>query len=262
MKKQSISNHLLGLVVRELNECLVGKRLDKVQQVGAELFKFSFSPGSKKLLIEPGVRIHLTEYDYKAPLQASNAAMFLRKRLKGKKLLSVEKKTNDRVVVFDFEEYFLIAEFFSHGNLVLTDKDYNILFTFRKEQWKDRELKKGVDYKFPSNPVKPKKDYSPLLREVVEKAESINKALDQYYSEKAVEKENPQLQKLRRRLEMQEKTIKEYEKQADEEKAKADWIYEKYELVEKALQLFKQGKKKELEEIGVKIINGKMVFEV
>ncbi len=59
-----------------------------------------------------------------------------------------------------------------------------------------------------------------------------------------------------------EKTIKEYEEQAGEEKAKADWIYGNYRLVEKALQLFKQGKKKELEEIGARIVNGKIVFEV
>ena len=51
----------------------------------------------------------------------------------------------------EFEEFFLIFELFAKGNVVLADKEMKISSAFRKEHWKDRILKKGSVYKFPSS---------------------------------------------------------------------------------------------------------------
>jgi len=43
----------------------------------------------------------------------------------------------------------LIFEMFSNGNVLLIDSNNKIVFTYRKESWKDREVKRGVDYILP-----------------------------------------------------------------------------------------------------------------
>ncbi len=252
----AISNYATKKVIEELKKEIEGKRLNNVQQIGKELFKFTFSSPKKELLIEPGVRMHLTSYKFAAPEKASQVSMFLRKKLKGKKLLELSQHGEDRIAVFKFPENYLIIEFFSHGNFVLTDNDYNILFTFRKEAWKDRELKKGVKYKFPSNlKVKIKEDYSPVTKQEYEKQGSMNKALDEHYA--SLKQDNPKMKKLLNRLEHQKKALKEYEEKAKLYKRVGDWIYENYSSIEKLLNSSKQ----ELEKLGVKRKGRKIVLE-
>ncbi len=232
--------------------------MTKIQQVGKELFKLTFSSPKKELLIQPGERIHLTNYKIEAPSTASQITMLLRKKLKGKKLLDIYQHDNDRVIVLEFQDYFLILEFFSHGNFVLTDKDYSILFTFRKEAWKDRELKKGAKYKFPANlkSIQLKEDYTPVTKEDYERQGSMNKALDEFYSN--LKEENKKLKKLKTRLEKQQQTLEEYKQKAELYNKIGNWIYEKYSLIEK---LFKADKK-ELEKLGVKRKGRKLVLKV
>lgn len=232
--------------------------MTKIQQVGKDLFKLTFSSPKKELLIQPGKRIHLTSYKIEAPSTASQITMLLRKKLKGKKLIDVYQHSSDRVIVFEFNEFFLIIEFFSHGNFVLTDKDYNILFTFRKEAWKDREFKKGVKYKFPANLKQKqlKEDYSPVTKQEYEKQGSVNKALDEFYSH--LIKEDKRMQKLENRLQKQKQTLEEYEKKAKVYNKVGDWIYEKYPLIEKLFNASKE----ELQKLGVKRKGKKMVLEV
>jgi predicted ribosome quality control (RQC) complex YloA/Tae2 family protein len=256
-----ISAYLTKILAGELKQ-LEGKYFDKAQQIGAELFKLSFSPSKQDLLIEPGKRFHLTSYRMAAPEKASNIAMLLRKQLGGKKLVSAEQHGSDRVITLDFGDAKLIAEFFSHGNLVVTDADYNILFTFRKEEWKDRKLAKGEKYKYPSNisEREVKEDYSPLAKEAVEKAGSANAALDEFYAK--VKPVNQKLQRLLRRLEAQEKTLEDYRKKAEELKEAGDMVYSNYQMVEEAVSACKNKKAKDLEKMGVKLKERKLVLDL
>ena len=154
-----LSSFEIRALVEEASKALEKGRLDKVQQVGPELFRLSFSTksGKKDLLIEIGKRFNLTEYSIKAPEKPSQLSLLLRKHLENKRLEAIEQHDFDRVVVLDFGEYMLILEFFSHGNMILVDKDYKILLTFRHEQWKDRKLEKGAVYRFPKGGINPYK---------------------------------------------------------------------------------------------------------
>ena len=231
--------------------------MQKIQQIGRDLFKFTFSSPKKELMIEPGKRMNLTFYKYDAPEKASQIAMMLRKKIKGKKLINIYQHGNDRVIVLEFNGFNLIVEFFSHGNFVLTDADFNILFTFRKEVWKDRELKKGGVYKFPGNlSLKMKEDFSPVSKSFFEKAGSINRALDEFYS--GVKKKNKKLEKLNVRLEKQHETFEEYSEKIKEFNKVGDWIYSKYPLIEKLFKL----KDDELQKLGVKRKGKKLVLEI
>ncbi len=258
----SLSVDTIKVLAEELNEELVGKKVLKVQQVGRELFKITFGPGKKELLIEPGKRIHLTQYVIQAPLKASQAAMFLRKHLKGEKVKRVYQYDEERIIVIEFEDYFLISEFFSHGNMVLADKEFTILFTFRKEEWKDRVFKKGEKYLFPKNPHKVKKGFSPVGKEKYEEHGSMNKALDEYFSAQTKQSESPLIKKLKIRLEQQMKALKEFEEKAKIERQKADKIYENYQLVEEVLRLVKEKKYDELKQKGVELKKGKIIINL
>ena len=252
----AISNYVAKKVIEELKKQVEGKHLTNVQQIGRELFKFTFSSPKKELLIEPGVRMHLTSYKFHAPEKASQVSMLLRKKLKGKKLIKLSQYKQDRVAVFEFKENYLIIEFFSHGNFLLTDKDFNILFTFRKEAWKDRELKKGAKYKFPANlKAKIREEYFPITKENYEKYGSMNKALDEYYV--SLKQENAKLLKLLNRLKHQKKTLEEYRKKAELYNRIGNWIYEKYSEIEKLLKLSND----ELQKTGVRRKGKKLVLK-
>ena len=75
--------------------------------------------------------------------------MLLRKHLSGKRLEKIEQHNFDRVVSLYFDDKIIILEFFSHGNMILTDKDLNTIFSFRKEEWKDRSIKRHENYEYP-----------------------------------------------------------------------------------------------------------------
>lgn len=75
--------------------------------------------------------------------------MLLRKSLSGKAIKGVRQHGFDRVVTLDFGDYSLILELFSHGNMVFADSDGKIIFSFRKEEWKDRSIRKHAKYEYP-----------------------------------------------------------------------------------------------------------------
>ena len=151
----SVSSFTIRALVSETNEQLAQATLDKVTQLGEELFKFSFKTreGKRDLLIEPGERFNLTSYKLVAPPKPSNFVMLLRKHISGKRLEKIEQHNFDRVITLDFGERRLIVELFANGNIVLTDAGGKILFAFRHEEWAARHVKRGEKYKFPPSKV-------------------------------------------------------------------------------------------------------------
>ncbi|MFH0986551.1 MAG: NFACT family protein [Candidatus Micrarchaeota archaeon] len=235
----AVSAWLLKKALEEASQEIEGKKVNKIQQIGAELFRISFHPGSAKLLIEPGRRLHLTWQKKEAPEKASQISMKLRKELSNLELKSACQHENDMVFVFDFGHRRMILEHFSGGNLIVTDSEYKIIFAFRKKKWKDREIKPGVQYVFPSDKKMPAKEsWAPLSGEV----KSVNEALDELYAGKEGMKENKTLKGLQRRLDEQNKKLQQYRKNADQYKEIADKIYASYDKVEKELARSKSGK--------------------
>jgi predicted ribosome quality control (RQC) complex YloA/Tae2 family protein len=152
-----LSSFEIRALVEETSKEIEKAHLTKVQQIGKELFRLSFSTrsGKRDLLVEMGKRFNLTDYSMKAPEKPSQVAIVLRKYLENKILERIEQHGFDRVIVLDFGENKIILEFFSHGNMILTDKNNKIILTFRHEEWKDRKLEKGQTYLFPKGALNP-----------------------------------------------------------------------------------------------------------
>ncbi|GEM_PF-5809055 len=119
-----------------------------------------------------------------------------------------------------------------------------------------------------SEPVKQNGEINPipLKGEIEEKYESINQAVDENYTKEKDKKEEKgkKLKKLESRLEHQKRAIDNFKKQSKKEKKKGDMIYENYDKISKAVELFKSGKegREKLKKHGVKIKDGKIVLEL
>ncbi|NXF23355.1 NEMF factor, partial [Rhodinocichla rosea] len=87
------------------------------------------------LLLESGIRIHLTEFEWPKNMMPSSFAMKCRKHLRTRRLVSVRQLGVDRIVDLQFGSeqaaYHLILELYDRGNVVLTDHEYLILNILR-----------------------------------------------------------------------------------------------------------------------------------
>lgn len=100
------------------------------------LFPQSCCPGFRcLLLLESGVRFHLTEYQRDKSFIPSNYTMKLRKHLRNRRLTSIKQLGADRTIDIQFGHgetaFHLILEIYVSGNLILTDHEYQILALLR-----------------------------------------------------------------------------------------------------------------------------------
>jgi len=147
-----IPNISLAYVIAELKPVIDGSILRKVQELDNGWLKLRFQTrqGTKDIIAAPDA-IFSTSFSMPAKQSTSGYGAFLRKRIANRKVVSFKQHFFDRIAVLEFEDLFLIFELFAKGNVILTDSKNNILSAFRKEQWKDRTLRKDALYKFPSS---------------------------------------------------------------------------------------------------------------
>jgi predicted ribosome quality control (RQC) complex YloA/Tae2 family protein len=147
--KSELSSVDVRVLVCELRERLVGARVDKAYQVGAkELVLKLFGRGTMDVVVAPNFMC-VTRYRRPAPKKPSSFAMQLRKRLGGAFIRDVSQHGFDRIVEFYFDEFVLIFELFSRGNVILCAKDMKIIGLLEWQKWKDRTLGVGKPYEYP-----------------------------------------------------------------------------------------------------------------
>ncbi len=91
--------------------------------------------------------------DKEAADEPSDFVMFLRKKLSGSKMKSIVQLGFERILKIDFENYnfgnySLYVEFFSKGNIILTENNL-ILVASEYKKWSDRTIRPRENYKFP-----------------------------------------------------------------------------------------------------------------
>ena len=168
-----ISNLTLAYLLKEVSPVAVEGFVNKIQEIDSGIFKIKIhtKSGSKDLIVTQSA-IFFSGYSFFAKHNPSSFFSKLGKILDNRKIHFVTQHNFDRVVVFEFEDYFLIREFFHKSNTILTDKNKKILFVHYREEWKDRSLKKGEEYKFPSSKGEnPQNVSQKFLIEVFQKSE-------------------------------------------------------------------------------------------
>jgi len=150
-----MSNIDIMMVLPEIEKAAGGAFIKNIYLHGHVFVLKLYLPsgGNTQLLIEPGRRIHLTEFHRVAEKQPSKFVTVLRKYLKDKRIISVKQHGLDRIVILEVgdesETYKLAAELFGDGNLILLDPQDAIFVAMRYKRMRDRDLIPKAKYELP-----------------------------------------------------------------------------------------------------------------
>ncbi|NXD11736.1 NEMF factor, partial [Nothocercus nigrocapillus] len=134
---------------------LLGMRVNNVYDVDNKTYLIRLQKPDCKatLLLESGIRIHTTEFEWPKNMMPSGFAMKCRKHLKTRRLVSVKQLGIDRIVDFQFGSdeaaYHLIIELYDRGNIVLTDHEYIILNILRFRTDEADDVRFAVRERYP-----------------------------------------------------------------------------------------------------------------
>lgn len=150
-----MSNTDIRLILPELAKVAEGAFIKNVYQYSDIFVLKVYQPGggTYQLLIEPGKRIHLTEYRRKAPRVPPKFCTVLRKYLRDRRILSVKQHELDRIVIIEVGEendsHKLVAELFGRGNILLLDNEDTIFTALHYKKMRDRDIIPKATYEFP-----------------------------------------------------------------------------------------------------------------
>lgn len=156
-------------ITNELNQTLIGARIEKIYVPNKNEIIFSFHTQDRKnykLLISIDAnnsRLHLTSQTRENPTVAPQFCMILRKYLQGGKIVNIDQIGLDRIVIFsieninDFGDYvqkkFIVELMGKYSNAILIDENEKILDSMRHVtniMSSVREVLPGKEYKEPS----------------------------------------------------------------------------------------------------------------
>uniref|UniRef100_A0AAY4BTZ8 Ribosome quality control complex subunit NEMF n=1 Tax=Denticeps clupeoides TaxID=299321 RepID=A0AAY4BTZ8_9TELE len=142
-------------VVAEIKSNYIGMRVDNVYDIDSKTYLIRLQKPETKvvLLVESGIRIHSTEFEWPKNLMPSGFAMKCRKHLKSRRLVSVTQLGVDRIVDMQFGSdeaaYHLIIELYDRGNIILADFEYTILNLLRFRTAEAEDVKIAVRERYP-----------------------------------------------------------------------------------------------------------------
>ncbi len=172
MPKKNISSFELTALINELQFLVKGKIPHLYHQEGQELLLQFHVPNKGKQLLKiiPGKWLCLTSLK-ESSIRPSGFSMLLRKYLDNAFVKSITQKDSERIIIFELEKkekFILIIELFSKGNIILTDENLIIIGVLEKQEWKDRSVKPGEKYLFPTSAVNwktiPEKEFITILQ--------------------------------------------------------------------------------------------------
>ncbi|KAF7909906.1 uncharacterized protein EAF01_003624 [Botrytis porri] len=150
--KQRFSSIDVKVIAHELSNALVTLRVSNIYDLSSKIFliKFAKPDNKQQILIDSGFRCHLTDFSRATAAAPSVFVQRLRKYLKTRRVTQVSQIGTDRIIEFQFSDgqYRLYLEFYAGGNIILTDKDSNILTLLRVVDPGEaqEELRVGLKY--------------------------------------------------------------------------------------------------------------------
>ncbi|MFX0115025.1 MAG: ribosome rescue protein RqcH [Candidatus Hodarchaeota archaeon] len=152
--KQGISSLDIQALIGELREELISGILKNIYLVGKKihLLKIRTYKGAQILLIEPGVRFHLTEYQRQVPERPGNKILAMRKLVRDLRIEEIRQHHSDRLVVIEFggrSRATMVIELFGKGNIVVLDDSQRVVYSLWYKKMRDRDLLPGKPFVFP-----------------------------------------------------------------------------------------------------------------
>ncbi|XP_071079995.1 ribosome quality control complex subunit NEMF-like [Haliotis cracherodii] len=152
--KSRFSTVDISAVVKELHRFL-GMRVVNIYDIDNKTYLIRLAKPDQKvvILLESGIRLHSTEFDWPKNPAPSGFSMKMRKHLKGRRLESIQQLGVDRIVDFQFGSseaaYHVILELYDRGNIVLTDYEYTILNILRPRTDNSQDVRFAVRETYP-----------------------------------------------------------------------------------------------------------------
>ncbi|KAJ7989276.1 hypothetical protein DPEC_G00317800 [Dallia pectoralis] len=149
-------------VIAEINANYLGMRVNNVYDIDTKTYLIRLQKPDTKaiLLVESGLRIHSTDFEWPKNVMPSGFAMKCRKHLKSRRLTQVKQLGVDRIVDIQFGSdeaaYHLIIELYDRGNIILADHAYTILnlLRFRTAEGEE-DVKIAVRERYPVENARP-----------------------------------------------------------------------------------------------------------
>uniref|UniRef100_A0A8C5ATJ5 Nuclear export mediator factor n=1 Tax=Gadus morhua TaxID=8049 RepID=A0A8C5ATJ5_GADMO len=148
-------------VIAEINANYLGMRVNNVYDIDTKTYLIRLQKPDTKaiLLVESGVRIHSTDFEWPKNNMPSGFAMKCRKHLKSRRLTQVKQLGIDRIVDIQFGSdeaaYHLIVELYDRGNIILADHEYTILNLLRFRTAEVEDVKIAVRERYPVENARP-----------------------------------------------------------------------------------------------------------
>ncbi len=138
------------VIVHELEE-IVGSWIVNIYSLssGIYIFKVRTKQGLKFLLIEPGKRMHLTQFNRTMPKEPNHFATTLRRHLRDRRINSVSQRHIDRIIIINIgpdDGYNLVIELFGMGNIILVSPENKIISAKSYRKMKDRDIHAGREF--------------------------------------------------------------------------------------------------------------------
>jgi predicted ribosome quality control (RQC) complex YloA/Tae2 family protein len=148
MIKMETTSTAFYYISKNLEEEIKNGYINSIQTIDKNVWKIKIHrKKTKQLIINPYI-CFLSEYQIPVT-NIGGFEKYLKKKLYNQKVWDIKQHKNNRLIYLKLDKYYLIFEFFSKSNIILTDNEFKIITSKQKEEWKDRTIKKGEIYKFP-----------------------------------------------------------------------------------------------------------------
>ncbi len=153
VQKITMSSFDIKAILNEIKPLIVGRIVDNIYQTSSHLLLISFSGIQKRLILEAGRRINLTDYRIDISRQPPPFCQAIRKYLRRSYLDSISQVDFERIVklefITSFGKYILYIELFGKGNHILVDNSGKILQALTFRRMKDRNILRDEIFQLP-----------------------------------------------------------------------------------------------------------------
>ena len=157
----------LGLVKKELEEYILGSKIEKIHQPSRNelVFILRTRNGGYRLYLScdgQSPRVHLTRYNLENPKTPPMLCMLFRKLLCGATVCCIKQIKSDRILILELDgtteigdktKYYVICEIMGQrSNIILCNNDYQIIDAVKRvdeEKSSVREILPGLKYELP-----------------------------------------------------------------------------------------------------------------
>jgi predicted ribosome quality control (RQC) complex YloA/Tae2 family protein len=176
--KKGMSSLDIRVAIAELREELVSGILKNIYRVGNKIHLLTIrtKKGSRILLIEPGIRLHLTEFQRQIPEKPDNKILALRKLVRNLPIHEIKQHHSDRLAILELSgriQATMVIELFGKGNIVVLDDNQRVIYSLWYRKMRDRDLLPGKAFAFPP-PLREKSILDVTLEDLLKFATEAN----------------------------------------------------------------------------------------